>query len=143
MKTYLESVFKYENKQLKEELVILKKVIKNINKKDNKNEALQEENDGNDTNIRKRTRQYQKQKDNFYYINDKKYEKLIGTRQEVWDSVAFKTAGELTKEDFLINKDGEIVSKIKSQQSKSELREFCKKRKKIDDLETVSYIYSS
>jgi uncharacterized protein (DUF1778 family) len=119
-----------ENKQLKDEIVILKQVIKNINKKDNKNDLSQEENGQDNTCIRKRTRQFQKQKDNFYYINDEKYEKLIGTRQEVWDSIAYKTAGELTKQDFLINKKGEVVSKIKSQQSENDIRVICKKREK-------------
>ena len=119
-----------ENKQLKDEIVILKQVIKNINKKDNKNDLSQEENGQDNTCIRKRTRQFQKQKDNFYYINDEKYEKLIGTRQEVWDSIAYKTAGELTKQDFLINKKGEVVSKTKSQQSENDIRDICKKREK-------------
>jgi hypothetical protein len=122
-----------ENKQLKDEIVILKQVIKNINKKDNKNDLSQEENGQDNTCIRKRTRQFQKQKDNFYYINDEKYEKLIGTRQEVWDSIAYKTAGELTKQDFLINKKGEVVSKIKSQQSENDIRVICKKREKQVD----------
>jgi len=120
-----------ENKQLKDEIVILKQVIKNLNKRENKIALLQQENNQDNTPIRKRVRKIQKQKDNFYYINDKKYEKLIGTRQEVWDSVAYKTAGELTKEDFLINNYGEIVSKIKSQQSKNDLRDFCKKHIEI------------
>lgn len=126
-----------ENKQLKDEIVILKQVIKNLNKRENKIALLQQENNQDNTPIRKRVRKIQKQKDNFYYINDKKYEKLIGTRQEVWDSVAYKTAGELTKEDFLINNYGEIVSKIKSQQSKNDLRDFCKKRIEIRENVTL------
>lgn len=120
-----------ENKQLKDEIAILKQVIKNTNKKHNKNEILKEENNITDIHVRKRIRQFQKQKDNFYYINDKKYEKLIGNRQEVWDSIAYKTAGELTKEDFLINNKGEIVSKIKSKQCENDIRGICKKRKEM------------
>lgn len=119
-----------ENKQLKDENAILKQVIKNKTQIHNKKELLKDENDVTDTRVRKRIRQFQKQKDNFYYINDQKYEKLIGTRQEVWDSIAYKTAGELTKQDFLINTKGEIVSKIKSQQSENDLRGICKLRKK-------------
>ena len=119
-----------ENKQLKDENAILKQVIKNKTQIHNKKELLKDENDVTDTRVRKRIRQFQKQKDNFYYINDNKYEKLIGTRQEVWDSIAYKTAGELTKQDFLINKKGEVVSKIKSQQSENDLRGICKLRKK-------------
>jgi len=93
-----------ENKQLKDENAILKQVIKNKTQIHNKKELLKDENDVTDTRVRKRIRQFQKQKDNFYYINDNKYEKLIGTRQEVWDSIAYKTAGELTKQDFFKNK---------------------------------------
>lgn len=119
-----------ENKQLKDEIVILKQVIKNKTQIHNKKELLKDENDLTDTRVRKRIRQFQKQKDKFYYINDNKYEKLIGTRQEVWGSIAYKTAGELTKQDFLINTKGEIVSKIKSQQSENDLRGICKSRKK-------------
>jgi hypothetical protein len=74
-----------------------------------------------------------KQKDNFYYVNDKKYEKLIGTRQEVWDSIAYKTAGYLTKRELLINKKGEVVSKTKSRQSTNDIRGICKKRKEINE----------
>jgi hypothetical protein len=118
----------YENRQLKDEIVTLKQVIKNINQIDNKNALLDEENNGTNSHIRKRARKIQKQKDNFYYINDKKYEKLIGTRQEVWDDIAYKTAGELTKEELVINKNGEVVSKTKSQQSLNDIRDICKKR---------------
>ena len=123
----------YENRQLKDEIIALKQVIKNINQRDNKNALLEEEKDGTDTHIRKRARKIQKQKDNFYYINDKKYEKLIGTRQEVWDSVAYKTAGELTKEELVINKKGDVVSKTKSQQSENDVRGICKKRKEENE----------
>lgn len=119
-----------ENKQLKDENTILKQVIKNKTQIHNKKELLKDENDVTDTRVRKRIRQFQKKKDNFYYINDNKYEKLIGTRQEVWDSIAYKTAGELTKQDFLINKKGEIVSKIKSKQCENDIRGICKKRQK-------------
>lgn len=122
----------YENKQLKDEIVILKQVIKNKNQINNKNELLHDHTNEKDIpNVRKRIKQFQKQKDNFYYINDKKYEKLIGTRQEVWDSIAYKTSGELTKQDFLINKNGEVVSKTKSQQSINDIRGICKKRKEV------------
>jgi hypothetical protein len=122
-----------ENRQLKDEIVTLKQVIKKLNQRDNKNALLEEEKDGTDTHIRKRARKIQKQKDNFYYINDKKYEKLIGTRQEVWDDIAYKTAGELTKEELVINKNGEVVSKIKSEQSSNDIRGICKKRKEENE----------
>lgn len=63
---------------------------------------------------RTRLRKFKKQSDGFYYVHDKKYTKLFGTRQEVWDEVAYKTSGQLTKSDLMVNHHGEIVSKIKS-----------------------------
>lgn len=122
-----------EIKQVKDENARLKHEIKILKQKDNKKERSQEYNNNEEIHQRKRPKKILKQKDNFYYIGDKKYEKLIGTRQEVWDSIAYKTAGELTKEHFLINKKGEIVSKIKSQQSENDIRGICKKRKEIKD----------
>ena len=121
-----------EIKQLKDENATLKQVIKRFNQKNNIN-ALLQDNDGNNIHNRKRIRQFQKQKDNFYYINDNKYEKLIGSRQEVWDCIAYKTSGELTRQEFIINKDGDIVSKIKSQQSTNDVRGICKQRKGMKD----------
>lgn len=120
-----------ENKKLKDEITILNQVIKNTNQLHNKYEILEKQNDVTNKHVRKRIKMFQKQKDNFYYINDKKYEKLIGNRQEVWDSIAYKTAGELTKEDFMINNKGLIVSKIKSKQCENDIRGICKTRKKI------------
>lgn len=77
---------------------------------------------------RKRLRKYNKHSDGYYYIKDKKYEKLTGTRQEVWENVAYRTSGDLTKSELIMNKYGEIVSKIKSEQSVDELRSICKKK---------------
>lgn len=49
-----------------------------------------------------------------YDVGGKQYELLIGTRQEVWDGKAYKTAGGLLKHEFIMNKHGDIVSKRKS-----------------------------
>ena len=46
-------------------------------------------------------------------INDKVYKKLIGTREEVYNEISYKTTGGLTKDDLLVNKNGKIVSKKK------------------------------
>lgn len=54
-----------------------------------------------------------KNKDGKYHIQDKIYDKLTGTRYEVYQEIAFKTTGELTKDDLIINKNGKIVSKKK------------------------------
>jgi hypothetical protein len=121
-----------EIKQVKDENTRLKQEIKILKQKDNKNEISQEDNNIMDIHDHKRVK-IKKQKDNFYYVNDKKYEKLIGTRQEVWDSIAYKTAGYLTKRELLINKKGEVVSKTKSRQSTNDIRGICKKRKEINE----------
>jgi hypothetical protein len=41
-----------------------------------------------------------KSDDGYYYIEDIKYLLLIGTREEVWNDIAFKTKGNLKKEDI-------------------------------------------
>lgn len=54
-----------------------------------------------------------KEKDGHYNINDKMYKTLIGTREEVYNEISYKTTGGLTKDDLLLNKNGKIVSKKK------------------------------
>ena len=114
-----------ENRELKNENLILKQENKRLKQKNNKNAILEENN--NET-IKKRIRQFQKQADGFYYIDDNKYKKLEGTRQEVWDSNAYRTTGGLTKQELMINNKGIVISKIKSQQNKNDIRPICCKR---------------
>ena len=54
-----------------------------------------------------------KSPDGFYYIDGIKYNKCFGTREDVWNGIAYKTSGDLKKYDLLINKSGVIVSKKK------------------------------
>lgn len=54
-----------------------------------------------------------KNKDGKYNIEGILYEKLYGTRQNVWDAIAYKTSGGLIKNDLIINRNGKIVSKKK------------------------------
>jgi len=49
-----------------------------------------------------------------YFPNTKKYDKLIGTRYDVWNGYAYKTTGGLTINDLTTNKCGKIVSRKKS-----------------------------
>ena len=51
--------------------------------------------------------------DGFYHVDGKAYAQLIGTREQVWTCIAYKTSGNLGKDDLLVNKDGKIVSKKK------------------------------
>ena len=57
-----------------------------------------------------------------YVIGGKKYEKLEGTRAEVWHGTAYKTSGGLKKDDLMQNKAGRIVSAIKYKTAKKEMR---------------------
>lgn len=56
---------------------------------------------------------YQKNSAGHYIIKGKTYELLVGSRAQVMHGTAYKTTGELTKEYFLQNKHGRIVSKSK------------------------------
>jgi hypothetical protein len=55
-----------------------------------------------------------RQKDGFYHVGNNLYKTLVGTRQEVWDGVSYKTTGGLIKSDLIINHEGKIVSLCKS-----------------------------
>jgi hypothetical protein len=49
-----------------------------------------------------------------YTIAGQNYQKNEGTRQEVWDGIAYQTSGLLQKQDLILNKEGKLVSKKKS-----------------------------
>ena len=51
-----------------------------------------------------------KNKDGKYNIDGKIYDKIIGSRTDVWEGKTYKTAGCLIKSDLMINKSGKIVS---------------------------------
>ena len=61
---------------------------------------------------------YKKNQDGKYIIDGKLYNKLYGSREDVWDGIAYKTTGKLLKCDFTINKFGKIISKKKCIQEK-------------------------
>lgn len=63
--------------------------------------------------IKDKIKNIKKNKDGKYYIHDKVYEMLTGTRAEVYAELSFKTSGGLTKDDLILNKYGKIVSKKK------------------------------
>jgi hypothetical protein len=56
---------------------------------------------------------YKKDSNGNYVIQGRKYEVLIGSRAQVMHGTAYKTSGELTKNDLIQNKNGRIVSKKK------------------------------
>ena len=57
-----------------------------------------------------------------YSISGKSYPELFGSRQQVWNGTAYKTAGELVRKDLMMNKWGRIVSANKHKTAKKEKR---------------------
>jgi hypothetical protein len=60
--------------------------------------------------------------DGQYHLDGKKYKELFGSRQQVWNGTAYKTAGELKRSELMMNKWGRIVSKKKHATAKKEMR---------------------
>ena len=60
--------------------------------------------------------------DGKYQVKGKSYEKLMGSRAQVFHGTAYKTAGELNKHHLLMNKHGRIVSAKKHATAKKEKR---------------------
>ena len=60
--------------------------------------------------------------DGHYLIHGKKYEMLCGSRAQVFHGTAYKTSGELKKDNLMQNKNGRIVSKRKHTTAKKERR---------------------
>ena len=60
-----------------------------------------------------RTKRRDRCDDGLFHIDGHVYKLLEGTRTDVWEGTAYKTAGGLIKKDLLVNKDGKIVSKSK------------------------------
>lgn len=63
-----------------------------------------------------------KSADGKYHIKGKTYEMLIGSRAQVWHGTAFKTNGNLEKDQLIKNKNDRIVSKKKHNTAKKEKR---------------------
>lgn len=60
--------------------------------------------------------------DGHYHINGQKYKNLFGSRIQVWNKTAYKTSGELTRKNLMMNKWGRIVSSKKHLTAKKEKR---------------------
>ena len=63
-----------------------------------------------------------RQPDGHYYIKNKKYKELFGSREQVVNGTAYKTTGGLTTENLVMNKNGRIVSAEKHKTAKKEMR---------------------
>ena len=62
------------------------------------------------------------EEDGMYHIKGSKFPELFGSRTQVMNKTAYKTSGNLTKEDLLMNKWGRIVSAKKHKTAKKEKR---------------------
>ena len=60
--------------------------------------------------------------DGMYHIHGHKYEKLEGSRAQVWHQTAHQTPGGLTKINLIMNKHGRVVSAKKHKTAKREKR---------------------
>ena len=62
--------------------------------------------------ISQKVRKYEKLKDKLYHIDGKTYKILTGTREEVYNSIAYRTTGLLIKSDLIIGgkNNNKIVS---------------------------------
>ena len=67
-----------------------------------------------------KSHKHRKGTDGKYHINGKTFDALVGKRAKVWHGTAYKTSGELTKNELMMNDRGRIVSKKKSMKAKQE-----------------------
>ena len=65
--------------------------------------------------------------DGKYHIRGKTYKRLIGSRAEVMHGTAYKTAGNLTKDQLKYNKHHKIVSRAKSSKGAQMLKRLTRK----------------
>ena len=66
-----------------------------------------------------------KSSDGKYHVDGHAYEKLVGSRAQVWHGTAYKTAygrEGLKKKNLLMNKHGHVVSRKKHDTAKKEKR---------------------
>lgn len=110
-----------ENKRLKEENIkLFKKYNKNNNTIQTNNntfeneEVTKEEIENYPITMNKLKRRVYTKENGTYIVNEKNYESLYGTREQVWEEKSYKTSGGLTKNDLMKNKNNKIVSKKKS-----------------------------
>lgn len=71
------------------------------------------------------TKRSHKSSDGRYHVGGKKYDRLVGSRAEVWHGTAYKTCyGRkcLTKDKMMKNKHGRLVSRKKHNTAKREKR---------------------
>ena len=63
-----------------------------------------------------------RQLDGYYYVKNKRWKELFGSRQQVYNGTSFKTEGGLTRADLMMNRHGRIVSVKKHKTASAERR---------------------
>jgi len=107
-----------EHKRLQNEY---KKLVKLLKRPDIQKQYLFDNNEGQNFSNDNIQQEINTEKvEGFHYVNidsldnSKKYHKLMGSRDDVWNGIAYKTSGGLIKSDLIISKTGKIVSRKKS-----------------------------
>lgn len=115
-----------ENKRLQKENQML---IKKCNSLSTQNvspftimDNHDEHNDLTSSNVIQSLKRPARNKDGKYNMNGVIYDELFGSREQVYNGIAYKTKAGLTKNDLHINSSGKIVSKLKSLQETYALR---------------------
>ena len=67
-------------------------------------------------------KKHMKSADGKYHIKGHLYERLVGSRAQVWHGTAYKTKGDLVKSDLIKTKRGKIASKKKHFSAKRDKR---------------------
>jgi hypothetical protein len=106
-----------ENEQLKKRNLSMRQELATLKGEQRGSAQIEHENHEELLQTFQKVRRFQKARDGKYYIEGITYEKLFGTRDEVWSGIAFKTAGQLQKMHLLLSNSptnfGKIVSRAK------------------------------
>jgi hypothetical protein len=71
-------------------------------------------------------KKHMKASDGKYHIHGHKFEKLEGSRAQVWHHTAHQTPGGLTRMHLVMNKHGRIVSRKQHKRGKSAIKKLFK-----------------
>jgi hypothetical protein len=129
-----------ENEKLKRSVHSLKQRIENLEKKIDTDESPEIDEPINDALVTfKHVRKFDKAKDGKYYIDDVVYDKLFGTREEVWNGTAYKTSGGLIKDNLMLSKSQNSVNKIVSKAKSKIEKKYHKNRFITDTIDATNH----
>lgn len=115
-----------ENKRLQRENQMLIKKCNSLSKQNVSPFTIMDNHDEHNhltsSNVIQSLKRPARNKDGKYNMNGVIYDELFGSREQVYNGIAYKTKAGLTKNDLHINSSGKIVSKLKSLQETYALR---------------------